>query len=274
MSVLKVSGVTDLAGLGGFTLSSGSIIANGTLNVTNINVNGSITGSSRFNVPNFSGQSGQFLSNNGTSLTWSTDISSGGGGGAGFRSMQVFTSNGTWSKPSGVGSIQVVVVGAGGGGSGKGESAGAGGMSRRVLDVQNTSSVSVTVGNPGGGTGYSGCGGGGNTSSFGSYCSASGGYGANCRQQHAGGIGGNGSGGTMNAYGGGGNGYGNWSTYGNHNAGVSYMGGSQPSGHNQGNYAHRHQSHAAWGAGGNGSQFGNRGARGREGVVVVYEYYG
>ena len=29
------------------------------------------------------------------------------------------------------------------------------------------------------------------------------------------------------------------------------------------NYSHRHQSHAAWGSGGNGLQHGNRGARGR-----------
>ena len=43
--------------------------------------------------------------------------------------------------------------------------------------------------------------------------------------------------------------------------------------HTTSNYSHRHQSHAAWGAGGNGSMHGNRGARGREGVVVVYEYY-
>ena len=117
-------------------------------------------------------------------------------------------------------------------------------------------------------------GGSGNTSSFGGYCSASGGYGANCRQQHAGGIGGNGSGGNLNVYGGGGNGHGSYHTYGNHSTGMSYMGGGQPSSHVQRNYAHRHQSHAAWGAGGNGAQHGNRGARGREGVVVVHEFYG
>ena len=273
MSVLKVTGCTDISGLGGFDLSSGSITCNGTLRVQNININGSISGASPYNIPSFSGQSGKFLSTNGTNLVWSSEIQSGGGG-AGFRSMQVWTSNGTWNKPSGVASIQVQVVGAGGGGSGYGESGGAGGFSQRVIDVSNISSVSVTVGNPGGGTNYSGCGGGGNSSSFGNYCSTGGGYGANCRQGRAGGIGGNGSGGNLNVYGGGGNGYGDWSTYASHSGGRSYFGGSQPASHQQNNYAHRHQSHCAWGAGGNGSQFFSRGARGREGVVVVFEYYG
>tara|TARA_B100001250_G_scaffold399543_1_gene409053 strand:- start:2027 stop:2848 length:822 start_codon:yes stop_codon:yes gene_type:complete len=273
MSVLKVASVADITGLGGFTFTSGSITANGTLKVNNININGSITGGSDYIIPSMSGQSGKFLSNDGTNLVWSNDISAGGGT-AGFRSMQVWTSNGTWNRPSDCKSIQVIVVGAGGGGSGYSESAGAGGCSRKVIDVSNISSVSVSIGNPGGGTNYSGCGGSGNTSSFGSHCSASGGYGANCRSQHCGGIGGNGSGGNMNAYGGGGHGYGSWAKYGNHSAGMSYWGGSQPSSHQQSNYAHRHQSHAAWGAGGNGSRFGNRGARGREGVVVVYEYAG
>jgi len=268
MSVLKVTTVRDPSGVGGFTLNSGSITANGELKVTNLNINGSISGASTYVIPSLSGQSGKYLTNNGSNLQWEA-----AGAAGGFRSMQVWTSNGTWSRPSGVASIKVVVVGAGGGGSGCCESAGAGGMSERVIDVSNTSSVSVTIGNPGGGTNYAGCGGNGNSSSFGSFCSASGGYGANCRQQHAGGIGGNGSGGTLNVYGGGGNGHGSHHSYGNHAGGSSFMGGSQPSSHRQGNYSHRHQSHAAWGAGGNGSQHGNRGARGREGVVVVYEYY-
>ena len=168
----------------------------------------------------------------------------------------------------------VTVVGAGGGGSGYCESGGAGGTSERVIDVANVGSVSVSIGNPGGGTNYSGCGGNGNTSSFGSYCSASGGTGANCRQQHAGGIGGNGSGGNLNIYGGGGNGHGSYWGFGNHTAGASFVGGTQPSGHQQDNYSHRHQSHAAWGSGGNGAQFGNRGARGREGIVIVQEFFG
>ena len=78
----------------------------------------------------------------------------------------------------------------------------------------------------------------------------------------------------LNVYGGGGNGHGSYWSFGSHQAGASSMGGSQPSSHNQMNYAHRHQSHCAWGAGGNGSGHGNRGARGREGVVVVQEFYG
>ena len=99
MSVLKVTGVTDLAGLGGFTLSSGSITANGTLKVNDININGSISGNSKYNIPSFSGQSGQFLSTNGTDLIWSSDISSGGGGGnaAGFS-----TAGGNFTVNAGV----------------------------------------------------------------------------------------------------------------------------------------------------------------------------
>ena len=266
MSVLKVNNVYDPSGVGGFTLTSGSIVANGELKVTNLNINGSITGSSNYIIPSLS--NGQYLSNNGTNLTW---VEAGAAGG--FRSMQVWTSNGTWSKPSDCKSIKVVIVGAGGGGSGYCESAGAGGCAQKVIDVTDISSVTVTIGNPGGGTNYSGCGGNGNTSSFGSYCSGSGGYGANCRQSRAGGIGGNGSGGNLNIYGGGGCGHGSNYSYGNHTAGMSFMGGSQPASHNQSNYSHRHQSHAAWGAGGNGSRNSNRGARGREGVCVVYEYF-
>ena len=269
MAQLKLGAIKDLGGIGGFTLSSGGVTANGTLTVNDLVIDGTVGGSSSFVLPNPSGQSGRFVTNNGSSMSWG-DVNLA----TGIRSMQVWTSNGTWSRPSGVKTIMVTVTGAGGGGSGFCESGGAGGTAQRQIDVTNVSSVSVTVGNPGGGTNYSGCGGNGNTSSFGSYCSASGGYGANCRQGRAGGIGGNGSGGNLNVYGGGGNGHGSFHSYGSHSSGVGYFGGGQPASHNQRNYAHRHQSHAAWGAGGNGTRQNNRGARGREGVVVVHEFYG
>ncbi len=269
MAQLKLGAIKDLGGIGGFTLTSGGVTANGTLTVNDLVIDGTMGGSSSFVLPNPSGQSGRFVTNNGSSLSWGdVNLSTG------IRSMQVWTSNGTWSRPSGVKTIMVTVTGAGGGGSGFCESGGAGGTAQRQIDVTNVSSVSVSVGNPGGGTNYSGCGGNGNTSSFGSYCSASGGYGANCRQGRAGGIGGNGSGGNLNVYGGGGNGHGSFHSYGSHSSGVGYFGGGQPASHNQRNYAHRHQSHAAWGAGGNGTRQNNRGARGREGVVVVHEFYG
>ena len=269
MAQLKLGAIKDLGGIGGFTLTSGGVTANGTLTVNDLVIDGTMGGSSSFVLPNPSGQSGRFVTNNGSSLSWGdVNLSTG------IRSMQVWTSNGTWSRPSGVKTIMVTVTGAGGGGSGFCESGGAGGTAQRQVDVTNVSSVSVSVGNPGGGTNYSGCGGNGNTSSFGSYCSASGGYGANCRQGRAGGIGGNGSGGNLNVYGGGGNGHGSFHSYGSHSSGVGYFGGGQPASHNQRNYAHRHQSHAAWGAGGNGTRQSNRGARGREGVVVVHEFYG
>ena len=269
MALLRVNTIQDTSGVNGFSITNTTISINGTLTVSDLVINGTISGSSSYIVPSQAGSGGQFLTTDGSSPSWAALTTR-----SGIRSMSVFTANGTWTRPDFCKNIMVTCVGAGGGGSGYCEAGGAGGMSQRQVDVTNVSSVSVTVGNPGGGTNYSGCGGNGNTSSFGSYCSASGGTGANCRQQHAGGIGGNGSGGNLNIYGGGGNGHGSYWGFGNHTAGASFIGGTQPSSHNQDNYSHRHQSHAAWGSGGNGAQFGNRGARGREGIVIVQEFFG
>ena len=186
MANLKVSALKDLTGAQGFMLAGGGITATTTLTVSNIIINGEIRGGSTYVVPPQGGNAGKALKSTGSGYVWSPVVA-----GSGIRSMQVFTSGGTWAKPDGVGTIIVTVVGAGGGGSGYCEGGGAGGTSERVIDVTNVGSVSVSIGNPGGGTNYSGCGGNGNTSSFGSYCSASGGVGANCRQGRAGGIGGN-----------------------------------------------------------------------------------
>jgi len=269
MAQLNLGAIKDLGGIGGFTFSSGGITANGTLNVQDIEITGNVSGSSAYLLPSPSGHTDEFISTNGSSLTWGSLSSA-----SGVRSMQVWTNNGTWYRPTGVKTIMVTVTGAGGGASGYGEGGGSGGTAQRQLDVTNVSSVNVSVGNPGSGTSYSGCGGGGNSSSFGSYCNASGGIGANCSQNRAGGYGGNGSGGTLNIYGGGGYGHCSHHSYGNISRSSSYWGGSQPNSHNQNNYAYNHQSHAAWGSGGSGAQYSSRGAGGRQGVVVVHEFYG
>lgn len=190
----------------------------------------------------------------------------------GIRSMSVFTGGGTWNKPSGVRFIHVILVGGGGGGSGHGESGAAGGYAERVIDVTSTSSVTVTMGSGGGGTYYSSAGGDGTTTSFGAFLSASGGHGANRHNQHNGGLSGVGSGGDINLRQGSGGGHEQRSTG---MGGSTYFGGPGPAGHPQGgNFAHNHQGHSAPGTGGTSGYFsGHRGADGRPGLVVVYEYY-
>jgi len=188
----------------------------------------------------------------------------------GFSSMQVFTSTGTWSRPSGVRYIKIKCQAAGGGASGHGESGAAGGYSELILDVTSIASVTATIGGGGTGTYYSGAGTDGGTSSFGPYCSAGGGHGANRQNQHSGGVSGVGSGGNLNLHQGGGGAH-------HHSfgpGGTSHFGGPAPSGHPQGgHFAHNHQGHAAPGSGGTGGYFhGHRGSDGRPGIIVIEEF--
>jgi hypothetical protein len=144
------------------------------------------------------GTDGQYLKIGANDPAWATGS---------MMNMQVFTSSGTWTKPSGVGKVRVVVVGAGGGGGGacksglgeKGYGGGGagGGCAEKLCDV--TGNVTVTVG--GGGSNGSGVDGGtGGTSSFGAFCSATGGGGgtAGAGSHGSGGTGGGGSGGDIN----------------------------------------------------------------------------
>ena len=132
------------------------------------------------------------------------DTSIHGAGGELYR-VVVFTSSGNWTKPSGVRKVLVEVYGGGGGGGGTSFSmgtggGGAGGVAIKLIDVTSVSSVSVTVGAGGaGGTPANQPGGNGGSSSFGTYCSATGGSGG---FNADGGFGGLGSGGDINLYGG------------------------------------------------------------------------
>jgi hypothetical protein len=190
----------------------------------------------------------------------------------GVRSMQVFTGNGTWSRPTGVRFIHIQVQGAGGGASGHGESGASGGYAERLLDVTGISSVAVTIAGGGGGTWYSSAGGNAGGTSFGPYVSASGGHGANRHNQHNGGLSGVGSGGDFNGYGGCGGGHEQRSSG---MGGSNYFGGPGPAGHpTGGNFAHNHQGHSAPGTGGTSGYFsGHRGADGRPGLIVITEYF-
>lgn len=209
------------------------------------------------------GSAYQAVYSDGTNLNYNTH---------GIQGLQVFTGDGTWSKPSGVRYIKVQVQAGSGGGSGHGEGGGAGGYSERFLDVTGISSVAVTIGGGGGGTYYAGAGGNGNASSFGPYCSASGGHGANRQNQHSGGVSGVGSGGNLNLHMGGGFSH---HAYSAQSCADTFFGGGAPSSHPQGgHFAHNHQGHTAPGSGGAGAHFhGHRGSDGRPGIIVVTSYY-
>lgn len=80
---------------------------------------------------------------------------------------QVFTSSGTWTKPSGVKTAEVTIIG-GSGGNSSGYPTSAGGYWKGIVDVSALSSVAVTVGAAGG------AGASGGTSSFGALVGAPG----------------------------------------------------------------------------------------------------
>jgi hypothetical protein len=140
--------------------------------------------------------------------------------GGGLQSQQVFAGSGTtsssstWTRPSGITLIKVTVVGGGGSGGGGGDGAsghdsgsggGGGGTSIEIIDVTSLASETVTIGGGGAGVGDSSDGNAGGTSSFGSYCSATGGAGGLKGSNSGniyGGIGGLGSGGDLNFNGG------------------------------------------------------------------------
>lgn len=134
------------------------------------------------------GTAGDILTSNGVGAAPTFQAISAGGG---LQSMQVFTANGTWTKPAGVTKVKVTIIGGGGGGGGTqtlnvcgaggyGGSAGGYGGSAAIkfIDVSAISSETVTVGTAGtGGAAGTNNGSNGGTSSFGSHCSAPGGPG-------------------------------------------------------------------------------------------------
>ncbi len=224
-----------------------------------LSLGGTVLNSSSL-LPNPSGQAGKILKSNGSSFIY--DV-------AGVKQVLVYTSNGSYTPSSGTRLVYVRLVGAGGGGSGYGESGGSGGYAEGFVDMTGVNNVNITIGTGGTGSYYSGGAGGGTTTSFGSYMSATGGNGANTSHQHCGGLPGVGSGGQLAIYGGGGTGHGY-----NGRGGGNYFGGAGAAGHPQGgNFNQNHNSHQIPGVGGiNGWATSYPGNTGGNGMVVIWEY--
>jgi len=192
-------------------------------------------------------------------------------------SITTFTSSGTYTVPSGAGTLFVRVQGGGGGAASYCESGGAGGYAETYVKVApagltpGSSTIAVTVGGGGGGVGYYAAAGAGGTSSFGSYASATGGRGANNDYGHTGGHGGFGSG-LLQLAGGGGSGHANGhSNAGSAKGGASYFGGPSGTRHSGGEQIGPGApgSGAAGGVTDGGAGGGHGGA---SGLVVVYAY--
>lgn len=193
------------------------------------------------------------------------------------KTVQVFTTAGTytWIKPAGCIRVRVSLVGGGGGGAGYCEGGGAGGYSESFIDVSDIESVDIAVGSGGNKVGYYGVASPGGVSSFGWFLSASGGFGANAHNSHEGGRGGYGNGGQLNLYGGKGSGHGNgMGSWGPNTGGDSYFGGSHARKHSSSS-VYDDDRHCGWGAGGTGGRTDGtgEGSHGAHGAVVVYEYY-
>lgn len=125
----------------------------------------------------------------------------------GFSRTQVFTASGNFVLPQGVTQVRVRVVGGGGGGGGCGSGlggggGGAGGYAEGVFTLSPGTVVPVSIGAGGVGGGQATPGGVGGSSSFGSWCSASGGGGGGAGSLAAGGGGGGGFGGVLQIAGG------------------------------------------------------------------------
>ena len=186
----------------------------------------------------------------------------------------------TWTRPSGCNSVLVYVTGGGGGGrlndqDYRGATGGAGGTAIKWV-TSVAASVSVTVGGGGGYARNGGQGTNGRTSSFGAYCSATGGGGGQSDYWYYGGEGGSGSGGDVNIYGGGGSM--NHGVSHESEGGGSFWGGGRRGTHvyQRGNNEGEALNGRAWGSGGANGYYSQNissfGANGAAGIVVVFNY--
>ncbi len=185
-----------------------------------------------------------------------------------LKSVQVFPTSGTWTKPAGINLIRIQLVGGGaGGGGGTGGAGGSGGYAESLIDASALTAETVTIGGGGnGGAGGFDNGANGQTTSFGAFATAGGGSGGGSGAFGGGdgGGGGSGTGGDINVVGGHGT-TGVSSGPGGTGGASYYGGGGNGPGSGSGNMGEAFGS----GGGGAGSTSGGNGA---PGFIVVWEY--
>jgi len=203
--------IAGAAGLASLTLTTDLSVANGGTGASTFAADGVLYGAGTGAVAATAvGTDGHVLTSNGSGSAPAFAAVVGG-----IVSTQVFTSSGTWTRPSGIRTVLVKVVGGGGGGGGVSNTSGvfasggggSGGYAYELIDVSSTSSATVTIGAGGaGGAAGNNAGATGATSSFAALVTATGGVGGGTGGTTAGvpglgGAGGTGAGGDYNGTG-------------------------------------------------------------------------
>lgn len=196
--------------------------------------------------------------------------------------IRTYTSNATWTKPPGLKYIIVEMVGGGGGGGGcynyGGGAGAASGYCKKIIaasSLNSTESVLIGLGGSGGSPQNPGLDGG--TSSFGSYCSATGGQGGEAQTSFIfssdGSSGGIGIGGDINLSGQGTGGV-TGSAEPRYCGGSSvFGGGALANGSYSGGDGFNATSYGAGGSGASGYNATNKtGGNGSSGIVIITEY--